>query len=67
MDGWGGLLVSGDFLGSCIYMLFILPSLKLTAKASENGWLEDFLLSFWVERPNFQVQNAVSVKGCNGL
>ena len=24
-----------------------LPSLKLTAKAPENGWLEDFLVSFW--------------------
>ena len=24
----------------------VIPSLKLTAKASENGWLEDFLVSF---------------------
>ena len=25
-----------------------LPSLKLTANAPENGWFEDFLVSFWV-------------------
>ena len=25
----------------------MLPSLKLTAKAPGNGWLEDFLVSFW--------------------
>ena len=24
-----------------------IPSLKLTAKAPENGWLEYFLVSFW--------------------
>ncbi len=26
---------------------FVLHSLKLTAKAPENGWLEYFLVSFW--------------------
>ena len=25
----------------------VLPSLKLTAKTTENGWLEYFLVSFW--------------------
>ena len=32
------------------------PSLKLTAKAPENGWLEDFLVSFWGVSAYFQGQ-----------
>jgi len=34
-----------------------LPSLKLTAKAPEkNGWLEDYIISFWDVSAYFQVQ-----------
>ena len=36
------------------YKLLKLPSLKLTAKAPENGWLEDDPASFWVNRPIFR-------------
>ena len=33
-----------------------IPGLKLTAKAPENGWLEDFLVSFWGVSADFQGQ-----------
>ena len=36
------------------------PSLKLTANAPENGWLEYFLVSFWGKRPIFRCELAVS-------
>ena len=32
-----------------------IPSLKLTAKAPENGWLEYFLVSFLGQKAYFQV------------
>ena len=41
--------------------LFVNP-LKLTAKAPENGWLEYFLLSFWVSA-HFQVRAVSSREG----
>ena len=40
-----------------------LPSLKLTAKAPENGWLEYFLVSFW-EFVYFQGLKPVSFREC---
>ena len=38
------------------------PSLKLTAKAPENEWLEYFLVSFWGKTPIFRCY--VSFKEC---
>ncbi len=40
----------GQTLSSCVDRkgkLGLLPSLKLTANAPENGWLEYELVSFW--------------------
>ncbi len=46
----------------------MLPSLKLTAKAPENGWLEYFLVSFWgVVEAYFSGGEVLLVSGSVGL
>ncbi len=42
---------------------FRVPSLKLTAKAAENGWLEYDPASFWGKKPIFQGANLLLVSG----
>ena len=39
----------------CFPVVCVLPSLKLTANAPENAWLEDYIVSFW-EGPSCQVR-----------
>ncbi len=43
-------------LSTVFALIWVLPSLKLTAKAPENGCLEYFLVSFWGVSAYFQVR-----------
>ena len=53
---------SGPWGQDC-YFPNSLPSLKLTAKAPKNGWLEYFLLSYWVSYAYFQHRTGPLVSG----
>ncbi len=50
--GW----FSGEGQYYSMYKAHQIPSPKLTAKAPENGWLFQMILSFWCPRPIFRGQ-----------
>ncbi len=47
ITSWARLVVEFPFTFEIEFKVRKLHSLKLTAKAPENGWLEYFLVSFW--------------------
>ena len=47
------------FRGCKLADAYTLPETNL---APENGWLEDFLVSFWGKRPIFRCEMAVSFR-----
>ena len=46
VDFYGKLVGKYIIHGSYGIVLHVLPSLKLTAKAPEIGWLQDYIVSF---------------------